>query len=107
MRRGAEPADWIVIRNRLAPLTSRNSRNMDVALADISRNLGIRLVPGISERIILGGALITIALVWVSAQTLTLSAEEGPPAGPAAAAAWDVKCVCSLVDSSSASAYLR
>jgi chromosome partitioning protein len=52
VRRGAEPADWIVIRNRLAPLTSRNSRNMDVALADISRNLGIRLVPGISERVI-------------------------------------------------------
>jgi chromosome partitioning protein len=52
VRRGAEPADWIVIRNRLAPLTSRNSRNMDVALANLSQNLGIRLVPGISERVI-------------------------------------------------------
>ncbi|MDA1326693.1 MAG: AAA family ATPase [Proteobacteria bacterium] len=52
MRRGDDQLDWIVIRNRLASLESRNKRNMDVALTDLSNSLGMRLVPGFSERVI-------------------------------------------------------
>ena len=44
--------DWIVMRNRLASLDSRNKRNMDRALIDISQRLGLRMVAGFSERVI-------------------------------------------------------
>ncbi len=44
--------DWIVMRNRLDTLDSRNNRNMDLALSDLSRRLGMRLVAGFSERVI-------------------------------------------------------
>ena len=40
------------MRNRLASLDSRNKRNMDQALADLSRRLGLRLVAGFGERVI-------------------------------------------------------
>jgi len=43
---------WLVMRNRVAPLNSRNGRNMDRALAELSEGLGLRLVPGFSERVI-------------------------------------------------------
>ena len=52
MIRGDGAIDWIVMRNRLASLESRNKRNMDRALADLSRRLGLRLVAGFSERVI-------------------------------------------------------
>ncbi|MEK9964965.1 MAG: division plane positioning ATPase MipZ [Rhodospirillaceae bacterium] len=44
--------DWIVMRNRLASLDTRNKRNMDAALASLSRRLGFRLTHGFSERVI-------------------------------------------------------
>jgi chromosome partitioning protein len=49
---GEEPMDWIVIRNRLASLESRNKRNMDLAMSDLSSKLEMRLIPGFSERVI-------------------------------------------------------
>lgn len=52
MQRGDGSIDWVVMRNRLASLESRNKRNMDMALADLSRRLGLRLVAGFSERVI-------------------------------------------------------
>ena len=52
MQRGEGSIDWIVMRNRLATLESRNKRNMDQALADISQRLGLRMVAGFSERVI-------------------------------------------------------
>jgi chromosome partitioning protein len=52
MLSGAGSMDWIVMRNRLASLDSRNKRNMDQALADISRRLGLHLVAGFGERVI-------------------------------------------------------
>ena len=52
MQRGDGSMEWIVMRNRLATLDSRNRRNMDQALNDISRRLGLRLVAGFSERVI-------------------------------------------------------
>ena len=44
--------DWIVMRNRLATLDSKNKRNMDAALEGLSRRLGFRLAHGFSERVI-------------------------------------------------------
>ena len=52
MQRGEGSIDWIVMRNRLASLDSRNKRNMDQALNDLSRRLGMRLATGFSERVI-------------------------------------------------------
>ena len=52
LERGESSIEWIVMRNRLASLDSRNGRNMDRALADLSRGLGLRLVAGFSERVI-------------------------------------------------------
>ncbi len=52
MQRGDGSMDWVVMRNRLASLDSRNKRNMEQALADLSRRLGLRLVAGFSERVI-------------------------------------------------------
>ena len=44
--------DWIVMRNRLATLDTRNKRNMDAALDGLARRLGLRLAHGFSERVI-------------------------------------------------------
>ncbi len=52
VQRGEGSIDWIVMRNRLATLDSRNKRKMDQALNEISRRLGLRLIAGFSERVI-------------------------------------------------------
>ena len=41
--------DWIVVRNRLAPLASRNRRNMADSLKDLAMRLGCRLADGIRK----------------------------------------------------------
>jgi len=52
LERGDGAMEWIVMRNRLASLDSHNRRHMDQALTDLSRRLGMRLIPGFSERVI-------------------------------------------------------
>src|SRR3546814_19595613 len=44
--------DWIVMRNRVGSLESRNRRAVERVLAALSRRLGFRLAPGFSERVI-------------------------------------------------------
>jgi len=44
--------DWIVVRNRLAPLNSANHERVGKVLAALSPKLGFRLAPGIAERVI-------------------------------------------------------
>jgi len=44
--------DWIVLRNRLSMLGSRNSRCVGDALRDLSRRLNFRCVEGLAERVI-------------------------------------------------------
>ena len=44
--------DWIVIRNRLSQLDSRNRQAMDQALEELSRRIGFRVAPGFSERVV-------------------------------------------------------
>ena len=44
--------DWIVMRNRLAAIGSRNTRAMDNVLKALSKRIGFRLAPGFGERVI-------------------------------------------------------
>ena len=44
--------DWVVVRNRLTHIGSRNKENMLQSLKDISMRLGCRLAEGITERVI-------------------------------------------------------
>ena len=49
---GKADIDWIVLRNRLSSLPSRNKRSVGVALDELSRHLGFRLIEGLAERVI-------------------------------------------------------
>lgn len=51
-QRNRESIDWIVMRNRLAQLDSRNKRNVGDALEKLSERIGYRLIDGFSERVI-------------------------------------------------------
>ncbi len=44
--------DWVVVRNRLASLSSRNQVNLHNSLKELSSKLGFRVADGISERVI-------------------------------------------------------
>ena len=44
--------DWVVMRNRLSTLDAFNKREMEQALAELSRRLGFCMLPGFSERVI-------------------------------------------------------
>ncbi len=46
------PIDWVVLRNRMAMLESRNKRRVGTVMADLSQRIGFRIVPGFSERVI-------------------------------------------------------
>lgn len=49
---GRRPIDWVVLRNRMATLESRNKRRVTGALADLSRRIGFRVIPGFCERVV-------------------------------------------------------
>ncbi len=44
--------DWVVVRNRIAQITSRNEQRIQDTLRRLSHNLGFRLADGIGERVI-------------------------------------------------------
>ncbi len=44
--------DWVVIRNRLSQLDSKNRKSMDAALEELAKRIGFRVAPGFSERVI-------------------------------------------------------
>jgi len=48
---GHQPADWIVVRNRLGVQQMINRRKVNDALVELSRRIGFRLAPGFSERV--------------------------------------------------------
>ncbi len=50
--RGEAPTDWIVLRNRLSMLTTRNKRLVGDSLRELSQQLGFRLAEGLAERMI-------------------------------------------------------
>lgn len=47
-----KPIDWIVMRNRMSPLDARNKQRVGEALGNLSRRVGFRIAPGLSERVI-------------------------------------------------------
>ncbi|MEQ8664255.1 MAG: division plane positioning ATPase MipZ [Rhodospirillales bacterium] len=49
---GGQAAPWLVARNRLGTLESHNARDVDWALALLERSLGLKVIPGFSERVI-------------------------------------------------------
>lgn len=44
--------DWVVVRNRMANITSRNEQKIDSCLRSLAMQLGFRLADGISERVV-------------------------------------------------------
>ncbi len=44
--------DWVVLRNRLAQIEARNMKRVGAAMDELSRRVGFRVVPGLSERVI-------------------------------------------------------
>jgi len=44
--------DWIVLRNRLSPLESRNQKNVGITLEQLADRIGFRLIDGFHERVI-------------------------------------------------------
>ena len=52
IEKGRRPIDWMVMRNRLAQLDTRNSRDMRRLLDQLAERMGFALLPGLSERMI-------------------------------------------------------
>jgi chromosome partitioning protein len=44
--------DWVVLRNRLQYVEAHNMRRVASALGELSRRVGFRVIPGLSERVI-------------------------------------------------------
>jgi chromosome partitioning protein len=44
--------DWVVLRNRLSALDARNKQRVGAALETLSKRIGFRVLPGLSERVI-------------------------------------------------------
>lgn len=44
--------DWVVLRNRLQNHDARNKKRVGDALMELSRRVGFRVIPGLSERVI-------------------------------------------------------
>jgi len=44
--------DWVVVRNRMANITSRNEQKIDSCLRSLAMQLGFRIADGISERVV-------------------------------------------------------
>lgn len=50
--RGLLPIDWIIIRNRMTTLYTKNKRDVNVVLEALSKRIGFRLGIGFCERVI-------------------------------------------------------
>ena len=51
-RKDGGTVDWVVLRNRLSSLEARNRRRVGTALEELSKRIGFRVAPGLSERVI-------------------------------------------------------
>ncbi|WP_420137112.1 division plane positioning ATPase MipZ [Sphingomonas sp.] len=51
-RQDGGTVDWVVLRNRLQHLEARNMRRVAAALGELSKRVGFRVIPGLSERVI-------------------------------------------------------
>lgn len=44
--------DWVVLRNRLQQLEARNMKRVAAAMIELSKRVGFRVIPGLSERVV-------------------------------------------------------
>lgn len=44
--------DWVVLRNRISSLDTHNARDVDRLVKELSKRIGFRAIPGLSERVI-------------------------------------------------------
>lgn len=51
-KRDGATVDWVVLRNRLQHVEARNMRRVASALGELSKRVGFRVIPGLSERVI-------------------------------------------------------
>lgn len=51
-KRGLQPMDWVVMRNRLSHLDAHNKRQMEELLVKLAKRIGFRFIPGFGERVI-------------------------------------------------------
>ncbi len=51
-KRDGATVDWVVLRNRLQHIEARNMKRVASALGELSKRVGFRVVPGLSERVI-------------------------------------------------------
>ena len=51
-KRDGATVDWVVLRNRLQHIEARNMKRVGAALGELSKRVGFRVVPGLSERVI-------------------------------------------------------
>lgn len=52
MQRDGKSMDWVVVRNRLSAMETRNKRNMEAVLAALAKRIGFRTAPGFGDRVI-------------------------------------------------------
>jgi chromosome partitioning protein len=50
--KGGRSIDWVILRNRLAPVEARNRRRVDEKLAMLARRTGFRDIAGLRDRVI-------------------------------------------------------
>lgn len=75
-RRSGGNVDWIVLRNRLSPLYSKNKEEIFKILTALSKRIGFRLMAGFCERVIFRELFIngsTLLDLRETETTLTLS----------------------------------
>ncbi|WP_156680310.1 division plane positioning ATPase MipZ [Sphingomonas profundi] len=51
-KRDGATVDWVVLRNRLQHIEARNMKRVAQAMGELSKRVGFRVVPGLSERVI-------------------------------------------------------
>lgn len=49
---GGVAVDWVVLRNRIASLEAKNMRRILGAIRELSKRVGFRYLPGLSERVV-------------------------------------------------------
>ncbi len=49
---GARPIEWVVTRTRVGAQNMHNKRKVGAALKDLSRRIGFRIAPGLSDRVV-------------------------------------------------------
>lgn len=52
MQRDGKSLDWVVVRNRLSAMDTRNKRNMEAVLGALAKRIGFRTAPGFGDRVI-------------------------------------------------------